>query len=288
MTARSCSCSIHRIAMADLRGSRIAVLDGRMSGEMASLVRRYGGDPLPVPTVRESGLDCSVAIDAFVRQLSHGSFEVVVFLTGAGARALFAEADRLGRLPELLAGLARVATVCRGPKPSAALRRAGIPVAISAGEPYTTEETLAAMARLDLAGRGVAVVHYGERNADIAAALRARDAHVEELSLYEWQLPEDTAPMRDLVRTLIGGGVDAITFTSQVQARHLFLIATEMGLAQPLTDALNEGVIVASVAPTCAAALRNLGVEPRVIPEHPKMGHLVRALAEYVERETAS
>ena len=94
--------------------------------------------------------------------------------------------------------------------------------------------------------------------------------------------------MRDLVRTLIDGGVDAITFTSQVQARHLFLIATEMGLAQPLTDALNEGVIVASVAPTCAAALRNLGVEPRVIPEHPKMGHLVRALAEYVERETAS
>lgn len=274
--------------MPDLRGSRVAVLDGRMSGEMAGLVRRYGGDPLPVPTVRESGLDCSAAVDAFVRQVSRGSFEVVVFLTGAGVRALFDEADRLGRLPELRAGLARVTTVCRGPKPSGALRKAGVPVIISAGEPYTTEEVVGAMAGLELAGRGVAVVHYGERNADIAAALRARDAHIEELSLYEWQLPADTAPMRALVRTLIDGGVDAITFTSQVQARHLFRIAAEMGVTQPLADALNERVIVASVAPTCAAALRNLGVEPRVIPEHSKMGHLVRALAEYVEREAAS
>ncbi len=288
MRARSSSSSIPRTGMPDLRGARVAVLDGRMSGEMAGLVRRYGGDPLPVPTVRESGLDCSAVVDAFVSELSSGSFEVVVFLTGAGVRALFGEADRLGRLPELRAGLARVTTVCRGPKPSSALRKVGVPVGISAGEPYTTEELLDAMSGLDLTGRGVAVVHYGERNADIAAALRARDAHIEELSLYKWQLPADTAPIRALVQTLIDGGVDAITFTSQVQARHLFRIAAEMGLTQPLTNALNERVIVASVAPTCAAALRNLGVAPRVIPEHSKMGHLVRALAVYIERATTS
>ncbi len=268
--------------MPDLRGARVGVLDGRRPEEMAGLVRRYGGEPVLAATVREASLDRGDLVGTFAQGLSGGRFEVVIFLTGAGAQALFAEADRLGRLPEVLAGLRRATVVARGPKPSAALRRVGVPVSVGVAEPYTTRELIEAVYGLDLEDRGVALVHYGEHNEEFAAALRSRGARLEELLLYEWLLPEDVGPMRRMVADLIEGRVDAVAFTSQVQARHLFQVARELGQSGELRDALNGRVVVASVAPTCLSALRDLGVEPRVVPEHPKMGHLIRALAEYL------
>lgn len=68
-------------------------------------------------------------------------------------------------------------------------------------------------------------------------------------------LPEDTGPLRDFVRDPTGRA-DAIAFTSQVQVRHLFTIAGEMGLAGRLSDALNRDLIVAAVGPVCADALK--------------------------------
>jgi uroporphyrinogen-III synthase len=77
---------------------------------------------------------------------------------------------------------------------------------------------------------------------------------------------------------VIGGRVDAIAFTSQVQARHLFQIAAAMGLDRDLANALNTRTVVASLAPTCLAALRGYGVEPAIVPAHARMGHLIEAL----------
>jgi uroporphyrinogen-III synthase len=48
--------------------------------------------------------------------------------------------------------------------------------------------------------------------------------------------------------------------------------------------ALQSTVVVASVGPTCSGAIAALGVTPRVVPEHPKMGPLVQALGAYFER----
>jgi uroporphyrinogen-III synthase len=177
-----------------------------------------------------------------------------------------------------------VKVACRGPKPSAPLRRHGVPISVAAREPYTTPELLEAMAGLELAGTRAAVLHYGERNTELSAALADRGARVDDLCVYEWLLPEDTTELRGLVQVILEGGVDAVAFTSQIQARHLFAVAGEVGLAEELTDALNTGVVTASVAPTCLAVLEGLGVRPHVVPRHAKMGHLVVALAEHIER----
>jgi len=39
--------------------ARIALLEARMSGELASLVRNHGGEPICVPAVREAPLECA-------------------------------------------------------------------------------------------------------------------------------------------------------------------------------------------------------------------------------------
>ena len=127
----------------------------------------------------------------------------------------------------------------------------------------------------------VTLVHYGERNESLSDELRQRSAALNELCLYEWRLPEDVGPLQDLTRDLVKLEVDAVVFTSQVQWKHLLRVATALGLGDDLVHALNSNVVVAAVGPICSAALDAAGVHPRVIPDNPKMGPLVAALAEY-------
>jgi uroporphyrinogen-III synthase len=267
--------------MPTLNGVRLAVLESRLSTELAELVRRLGGVPCAVPAVRE--VSCLERVPAFLDTLCAGQFSVAICLTGVGVLRLLREAERLGRLDETLIALRRLTIVCRGPKPSAVLRQYEVPVHIRPAEPYTTKELLEALNAVDLRGSHVALLHYGERNLPLADALRERGAVLEELCLYEWELPEDVEPLQGLVRQLVDGQMEAIAFTSQIQCRHLFDVAANLGLATALADAMRRDVIVAAIGPVCSSALNAYGITPDVLPAHPKMGALITAVADYIE-----
>lgn len=253
-----------------------------MSGELAELVRRLGGTPVVAPSVRE--VPHSLETAQFVDTLVSGRFAVVILLTGAATAAILREAERGGRLREALDALQRATLVCRGPKPTAVARRYGLEVDVIPQRPYTTKELLEAMdlAGIAVAGREVALAHYGERNALFSEALRARGARLAEVCPYEWALPEDIEPLRAFVRDL-ARSVDAVAFTSQIQVRNLFAVAAELGLSEQVARVLNADVIVAAVGPVCAEALKEAGVTPDVQPADPKMGPLITALADYIE-----
>jgi uroporphyrinogen-III synthase len=274
--------------MESLRGIRVALLEARMSDELESLVRRWGGEPYSVPAVQEAPRDVTAEIAAWLdRAARAGAMEpvrapVVVLSTGVGAIALLQEAAKLGRTDEMRALLTSAITVCRGPKPVAALKQAGLPIAVRVREPYTTRELLDALATIDLDGRDVLVVHYGERNAALAQALERAHVRASELLVYEWRMPTDRAPLGRLVEELVERRVGAIAFTSQVQARHLFAMAKEKNLERDLQHAMSRHTIVAAVGPTCAAALAALGVRPHVVPESPKMGAMISSLAHFL------
>lgn len=266
--------------MASLHGARVALVESRLSAELGELVRRLGGTPVFAPSVREVPHEAETG--DFVDALASGRFSMVIFLTGAAAAAVLGQADRTGRLDRALEALRQARVVCRGPKPTSVMRRYGVRVDVIPEKPYTTAELLDAIRPVDLEGRAVGLAHYGERNRALADALVARGARLTEVCPYEWALPEDTAPLRALVRDL-ATSVDAIAFTSQIQVRNLFAVAADMGLRREVLAALNTDVIVASVGPVCAGALKEEGVTPDVQPADPKMGPLLMALADYIE-----
>jgi len=265
------------------KGKKVALLEARMSAELSSIVERQGATAYSVPAVRETPIDQPEETTAFVEALCAKRFDVVVFMTGVGASALLKEAETRGHRDAALAALRSATTVCRGPKPVAVLRRNDIQVNITAAEPHTTVEVLQALESIDLRGNSVGLVHYGERNDAIAEGLRQRGAAVHEICLYEWRLPDDVAPLRQLIGEIIDGKVDALAVTSQIQIRHLFQIADTLDRRSALADALNRKVVVAAVGPVCAAALRSFGVIPHVQPSHPKMGPMMIALADYFD-----
>lgn len=264
-----------------LEGRRIGLLEARKRLELSQLVTRLGGVPICAPALREAQTDIDVA--PLLADLTAGRFDIAVVLTAAAMTTLSDTAERLGLLPSVRAALGRMTLACRGPKPQLVLRRLGVCPEIVTGPPHTSAELLEALTAATLRERSVLLLHYGERNDALGAAISGRGAVVTDACLYEWRLPDDVEPIRALIRSAIASELDALIFTSQVQCRHLFLVAAEMGVADQLLDALQRHVAIGAIGPTCASALRAAGVVPDLLPSLPNSPSLVRALADYFD-----
>jgi uroporphyrinogen-III synthase len=266
-----------------LAGLRVLCLESRRAQEMAKLIANYGGEPIVAPSMQEVTLKDNPEALAFARRLSEGAFDMVIFLTGVGTRALvrLVEAqgkDFAGGRQQFAEALRRVTTVARGPKPAAALAEMGIPATIAVPEPNTWRELLATLdARADsfpLKGKRVAVQEYGAANPELLAGLSERGASVTRVPVYEWALPGDTGPLRDSVQAIVNGGIDVALFTTSVQVQHLLRIAEEAQLEERLRSAFGR-IVVGSIGPMTSEALRQNGLPVDFEPEHPKMGFLV-------------
>jgi uroporphyrinogen-III synthase len=265
-----------------LGGARIGLLEARLSSELAALVRREGGEPVCAPAVTEARIDVTPHLPALIDDLGGGRIGFVVCLTGAGVTGVFAQAEEIGLLQPLVDVLRETTTVCRGPKPAAALRAHGIPVQVNVRAPYTAAELLDVLPDTLVRDRGIALVHDGGGDTTLVESLRTRGARLIELRSYEWRIPDDRAPMEALIGQLIEGRVDAVAFTSQVQVRHLFDVAADSSRGAALRSALRHRTVTASIGPTCSRALEELGAPPHVVASPPKMRPLVTAIAEHL------
>jgi len=254
-----------------------------MKSELSRLVEKHGGAPLCVPAVHEAPHIDADAVRGLLDELAACEHEVVIFMTGVAVSLLFELAQELGRHAELVTSLRAVTTVCRGPKPTAALRGFGVQPTFSAREPFTAAELIDALNDVDVAGRGVLLFNYGERSETLSETLLARRANLREFWLYRWQLPLEIDAIEALVRGIVAREVDALAITCQIQFRHLYQVAERLDLGRELVEALRDDVVVAAVGPTCRAIIEVHGVRPHVMPEHPKMGPLVMALMRYLD-----
>jgi uroporphyrinogen-III synthase len=258
-------------------GKRVLALESRRSAEIAELIRRHEGDPVVAPSMREAPLDENQAAFEFAERLFAGGFDMVVLMTGVGTRQL----NRLlqTRYPEgaFADGLRRATIVARGPKPVAALREMGLKAEIVAPEPNTWRELIEATEGRP--ERRIAVQEYGRSNPSLLAALEARGATVTSVRVYQYALPEDTAPLRDAVRRLAAGEIAVSLFTTAVQIIHLARVAGEEGLEQAALEGLRKS-LVCSIGPTTTEALAEFEITPALEPSHPKMGLLVKEAAE--------
>ena len=247
---------------------------------MAALVSNYGGRPVIAPALREVPLDSNPEAVAFAESLVRGKFDCVVLLTGVGMRALLDVVERAGSRDAFVTALARTKLVARGPKPLAVLRELKVPVWVTAPEPNTWRELLAALdaTGASLSGQRIAVQEYGVSNPDLLQGLEARGARVTRVPVYRWALPEDIAPLRSAVSSLVGGEIDVVIVTTATQAVHLFQVAETMGQADAIRESLHR-TVVASIGPTTSEALGQQGLPIDLEASHPKMGFLVREAA---------
>lgn len=271
-----------------LTGLRVVSFESRRSAEMAALIRNYGGEPIQAPSMREVPLAAQHEALAYGDALLAGETDVLILLTGVGARMLIAALSTRWPAADVLAALRRVALVCRGPKPVAALKDVDLVPALVVPEPNTWRDLLAALDReLPVDGKRVAVQEYGTRNDELLVGLAERGAQVTRVPVCAWALPEDVGPLRDAVERIVARDIDVAIFTSATQVEHLFRIAEETAKAEALRQAL-PAMVVASIGPITRNALRARGVEPDLHPEHPRMGHLILEIARQAPERIAA
>lgn len=271
------------MAAENFAGLRVLALESRRGEELARLIETYGGRPVVAPAMREVPLESNQEALEFVRALLRDEFDMVIFLTGVGTRALTGVAETLGPREEYAAALRRVRVVARGPKPVAALRELGVTPNVSAPEPNTWRELLHALdaeaASQPTRGLRIAVQEYGVASEELLAGLQERGARVTRVPVYRWALPVDIAPLQAAVRALAREEIDVVLFTTSIQVSHLLQIASEMSQEEPLRTGLRRCAI-ASIGPTTSEELRSHGLEADLEPSHPKMGFLVKEVAE--------
>ena len=261
------------------------MLESRRARELGLIVTSYGGEPLIAPSMREVPIESNAEAVRFIDDLIAGDFDVVVLLTGVGARALLDIVQRVqGTKKRMIDALRETVVVARGPKPLAVMREVDVPVFLTAPEPNTWRELISALdsrkSDLSLDGLAVAVQEYGASNPELVAALEARGARVTAVPVYQWALPEDTGPLRNAARAIAAGELDVALFTSATQAVHLMKVATEMKIADRVLARLRQ-MIVASIGPTTSEELRQRGLQVDLEASHPKMGFLAREAAEH-------
>ena len=273
----------------NFHGLRVLSLESRRSSEIARLIETYRGVPVFAPAVREVPLTDSTDALHFADDLIAGSFDIVAFLTGVGARALLKVVSETRPPGPFLDALRRVRVVARGPKPLVVLREWNVPVALTAPEPCTWRELLRGMNELPrgLQAQRIAVQEYGVSNTEFLEALRERGAIVRAIAVYQWALPEDIAPLREAIAALIRGQVHVALFTTGVQATHLFEVADKLGVRDKLGAAFRD-VFVASIGPSTTMTLGEFGVHVDLEPAHPKMGMLVKEAAEHSSEMVAN
>jgi len=261
-----------------LEGLRVLSFESRRAGEMAKLIAAYGGQAIVAPSMREVPLESNTEAVAFARTLAENGFDMVIFLTGVGTRALARVVETVFPLAQFAEALRRIPIVARGPKPVAALKELGVPVTLAVPEPNTWRDLLRALdensGSLPLAGRRVAVQEYGTSNPELLAGLAQRGAIVTRVPVYQWALPEDTGPLRKAVEILARGEADIAVFTTSIQIVHLLQVAREMNLEQQVRDGLAR-IVVGSIGPVTSEELREQGISPDFEPVHPKMGFLL-------------
>ncbi|HKR18671.1 MAG TPA: uroporphyrinogen-III synthase [Stellaceae bacterium] len=248
-----------------LSGKRIAVPESRELDLFARMLEEQGAQTLRCPLVAIRDLDDPASAEAWLRRLIAGKFDDLILLTGEGLRRLIGIAQRAGIEAPVIAGLGKLRTVTRGPKPVRALRELGLKAGLSAAEP-TTAGIIATLVRENLMGRTIGVQLYpGNPNTPLLDFLAQAGAAADPVLPYAYASDADADRVAELIGAMADGALDVIAFTGSMQIERLAEVARARGLDAQLRDGLAR-IKIAAIGPVVSAAVEKAGGRVAITP----------------------
>ncbi|WP_321348550.1 uroporphyrinogen-III synthase [Halopseudomonas oceani] len=252
-----------------LTGRRIALPESRELDLFADMLTKRGAEVVRCPLVSIHDAPDPQPVLAWMRELIANPFDQLILLTGEGLRRMLALAARQGGSlhDEFVAALGATPKLTRGPKPGAALRKAGLRPDRVAVAP-TTEGVIETLKGQNLKGLRIGVQLYGtDPNRRLVDFLTDAGASVSTVAPYIYADDVEDAQVDQLIDTLLAIDVDAIAFTSATQVRRLLQIARRREQGEPALLAALAQIKVAAVGPVVADELRARGIQVDLMPE---------------------
>lgn len=265
--------------IAPLAGFAVGVTADRRSSEQVELLRRAGARVVHAPAMHTHALGDERPLRAATERIVADPPAIVMATTGIGVRGWFAEAQAWGLDGALLDALRRSRVHVRGPKALGAVVQAGLEVWRREDSERLDHMIDDLVEHEDLAGLHIALQLYGNDVPWAVARLTNAGARVTEVPVYRWTRPDNEDPVRRLLADILGGTVEAITFTSPPAVRSLVAIASEAGMLESILDAFATRVIAACVGPVTAEAAENLGISVGCAPDRGRLGLLVQSVS---------
>lgn len=265
-----------------LENIHVGILEHRFAKEFSTLFEKLGATVYACALLEEKPVENRDELQTFIHHVLERKLDLMIFLTGVGARFLVAEAEEMGAKDEFIKALGNVTIVVRGPKPVAALRQLGLRPDITPQNP-TTEGVIEALRTQDLQGRRVGVQLYGTPNPQLVSALQAKGASVTPVQVYAYGAAADSSAVNEFIGQVLDGKVHVIAFTSGPQVNMLFDFAAQLGLADTLSKALQTRIVTASIGEITTRALQSRGITPQIVPQQAKMAALVQAVRDHFE-----
>lgn len=267
-----------------LDGFTIGVTAARRAEELGALLTRRGASVQHAPALRIVPLADDGELMSATEQLLADAPDTVIATTAIGFRGWVEAADGWGLGESLLARLKDVELLARGPKVRGAIRAAGLKEKWSPAS-ESMAEVLDRLLAEGVDGRRIAVQLHGEPLPGFCEALRDSGAEIVTVPVYRWLPPQDLAPVDRLIDAVIGGTLDAVTFTSAPAAASLLDRADQRGVREDLLAALRRDVLSACVGPVTALPLQAHDV-PTAQPERFRLGPLVQLLCRELPART--
>lgn len=265
--------------MSALAGRRILVPESRELDLVIGMLERQGAIPVRCPLVAIHDLEDTSGIEAWIARLVAGSFDDLVLFTGEGLRRIMSVAARTGSTDAVVAALAPIRKIVRGPKPTRVLRGLGLSPDITAEEP-TSAGLMATLAGLDWRGRRVALQLYPAQTDEMAEFFVRAGAEVETVLPYRYASDEEDRQVVEAIRLMAAGEVDMIAFTSTPQVRRLQQVAKDHAVEELLERAMSR-IAIASIGPVTSEAVAKAGWSVQVAPG--QIFHLKPMIAEIAE-----
>jgi uroporphyrinogen III methyltransferase/synthase len=253
-----------------LFGLRVLITRTRQQASgLRALLEEEGAEVIELPTLELVDGASPQLLDRVVEALADGEYAWVVFTSANGVRRFFHSVHEAGRDARAFRD-SKVAVI--GPGTAEALAEFGIrPDAMP--QEYVGEALAGVFSSHELARRRVLVPRAEGAREELVRGLRALGAEVEEVPLYNSEVPRSPDPT--IVQQIQAGAIDVVTFASSSAVRNLVkMLGGEI-------DGLRRAAI-ACIGPITAQTAERCGLSVAVQADDHSIPGLVAALRQHL------
>jgi len=270
-----------------LKGRTVAVTRPREQAEdSVKTIKERGGKAYLLPTIEIRETNDLSATKAFFDVLANRKADYVILMSVNGVRYLLNAAERLGIRDQLKARLEETVTMAVGPKTANEMEAHGICVDLIPAK-YTSEGILQCFQERGVKGKSIYIPRTSEAPPELAIKLREMGNRVEEIYVYQSQLPSDPRLAEQFVKDLSDGKIDAVVFSSSLGVKNFLEMLKNVVSKEKLLDLVTQKCTVVAIGPTTAKTLAAVGLEVNVMPEKHVFDEALNALARYWNAENS-
>lgn len=229
---------------------------------LVGLLEDQGAEVVEFPTIKISSLNEYKKLDLVIERLA--DYDWIIFTSPNGVDHFWRRMKMKGKDARSLCKL-KIGGI--GPKTTANLENMGI-MADFLPDEYSTEGIIKGIERFKIKGKKILLPRADIAPSRLPNGLRKLGARVEEVAVYETQLPEgqNFAALRNRLRNR---KIDIIVFTSSSTVRNFVKLIGDIDV---------EGARIACIGPMTASEAEKSGMKPDIVPQEYTIEGLVEEI----------